>query len=450
MDAQSCPVTPGAAGEEPDKAGEAGVPKLPPGPRLPVFVQTWLLRVATPWFLRRCRARYGDVFTVHDAIGGREVYLADPEHIRAVFAGDPAVLLAGEGNGILGPVLGQRSVLLLDGADHRDRRKLLLPAFHGEQVRRQEALIREVVTDRIATWPVGTVFRAHERTRDIALEIILRVVLGVREPARTARLRTALPRVVDLSPADLLMLAYPRLQSVGRWRRYWEHKAEVNALLDDEIALRRDDPGLAERDDVLSSLVRAYVAGGQPTDDGDLRDQLVTLLLAGHETTATALAWTLELLSRNPSVQHELRTGLAEYSGAVVTEALRIRPVISLVARHIHQPVRVGTHLVPAGVTLCPGISLVQTDPAQHPDPERFDPGRWLGPNATQGMVFPFGGGVRRCLGAPFAVAELRVAVEEIVRRYHLHPVGRRPERVKIRNITAVPSRGARITVTPV
>jgi cytochrome P450 family 135 len=425
-------------------------PALPPGPRLPVAVQTWLLRVATPAFLRWCRSRYGDVFTVHDAVGGNQVFLADPEHIRTVFTGDPELMRAGEGNGILGPILGRRSVLLLDGAEHRERRRLMLPAFHGEPVRRQEPLIREVVTTALAGWPVGRAFAAHERTREVALEIILRVVLGTREP----ELRAALPRVVDLSPADLLMIAYPRLTAVGRWRRYWEHKALVHRLLDAEIERRCEDPEPAAREDVLSSLVRAYLAAGEPTDDGDLRDQLITLLLAGHETTATALAWALELLARNPSRQDELAgsvlAGSSEYANAVVTETLRIRPVISLVARHIHRPVRLGDVVVPGGVTLCPAIALVQADGGLHPEPDSFDPRRWLGPDAArQGMVLPFGGGVRRCLGAPFAVAELRVAVEEIVRRYQVHPVGRRPERVRMRHITAVPSRGARIRLTP-
>jgi len=424
---------------------------LPPGPRLPVAVQTWLLRFHTQRYLRWCRARYGDTFTVRDAVGGPHVYLSDPEHIRSVFGGDPAVLRAGEANGVLGPVLGPRSVLLLDGAEHRERRRLMLPAFHGEQVRRQEALMREVVTGQIAGWPVGRPFRAHDRTRQIALEIILRVVLGAAGD-RVARLRAALPRIVDLTPADLMMITFPRLAGLGRWRRYWEHKAVVDAMLDEKIALRRADPRLAERDDVLSSLVRTYLDGGQPTDDGDLRDQLITLLLAGHETTATALAWTLELLARHRAEQDRLAdsvaSGSSAYAEAVVTEALRLRPVIDFVGRRLASPVQVGPWDIRARAVLCPAISLVHEDPAQHPEPRRFRPERWLG-GGQAGMVLPFGGGVRRCLGAPFAVAELRVAVEEIVRRYEVRPVGRRPERVRMRHITSVPARGARIVLAP-
>jgi cytochrome P450 len=427
---------------------------LPPGPRLPVFVQTWLLRIHPRRYLRWCRARYGATFTVTDVVGGPHVFVTDPEHLKAVFAGSPAVLRAGEANAVLGPVLGHRSVLLLDGAEHRDRRRLMVPAFHGGQVWRQEALMREVVTAQLAGWPVGTPFRANERTRVIALEIILRVVLGVAEPQRLARLRAALPRVVDLHPADLLMITFPRLANVGRWRRYWEHKAVVDAMLDEEIALRRGDQRLAERDDVLSSLVAAYLDAGQPTDDGELRDQLITLLLAGHETTATALAWSLELLARNRAEQDRLAASVAagssDYAGAVVTEVLRLRPVIDFVGRRVAEPFPLRGHgAVRARTVICPAISLVHDDPAQHPQPRRFRPERWLGAGQAQGVVLPFGGGARRCLGAPFAVAELRVALEEIVRRYEVHPVGRRPERPRMRHITSVPSRGARIVITP-
>ena len=447
--------TPSATGGH---AGGCPAGGCPAGPRLPLFVQTWLLRTRPDRYLRWCRARYGAVFTVKDVVGGPHVFVTDPEHVRAVFAGDPATLRAGEANTVLGPVLGRRSVLLLDGAEHLQRRRLLLPAFHGEQVARQEALMRAVVAEQLAGWPVGVPLRAHERTRQIALEIILRVVLGVAEAGRVARLRAALPRVVDLRPADLLMITYPRLNRIGRWRRYWAHKAVVDAMLDAEIALRRNDPRLAERDDVLSSLVTAYLAAGQPTDDGELRDQLITLLLAGHETTATALAWSLELLARNQPEQERLaasvRTGAEAagatgYSGAVVTEALRLRPVIEFVGRRVVEPFALPGHDVPARTVICPAIGLVHADPGQHPDPERFRPERWLGGGQAPGMVLPFGGGTRRCLGAPFAVAELRVALEEIVRRYRLHPVGRRPERPRMRHITAVPARGARIVLTP-
>ncbi|HEY0640434.1 MAG TPA: cytochrome P450 [Pseudonocardiaceae bacterium] len=440
MDA--CPVAAGAT---------TGVPALPPGPRLPALVQTLLLRSRTPYFLAWCRRRLGDVFTVHDLVGGPQVFLADPAHIRAVFAADPDVLRAGEGNSILAPILGWRSVLLLDGAEHRERRRLMLPAFSAAQVRRQEDLLREVVAAGLAGWPVDRPFRCRRHAQDIALEIILRVMLGVREPVRSARLRAELPRIVEVSPFDLLATSFPALPTGGRRRRYVAHRERVLSLLDDEIALRRDDPALDERDDVLSSLVRAYAAAGRPTGDGDLRDQLLTLLVAGHETTATALAWTLELLSRDEDARRELAAsvtaGSSAYSSAVVNEALRLRPVISLVARRLHAPVAVGEHVVPAGATLCPAIALVHADPAVHPEAARFRPGRWL--DGDPGLTLPFGGGNRRCLGAPFAVAELRVAVEEIARRFDVLPVGRRPERSRMRHITAVPARGARIRLRP-
>jgi cytochrome P450 family 135 len=446
-------------------------PSLPLGPRLPRLVQMVLIWGHTIPTLRRWHARYGDMFTVREPVGGTVVFLADPEHIRAVFGGRPKggaepshtvgarpkggagsveVFLAGRGNAILAPVLGERSLLVLDGAEHRRRRRLMMPAFHGEQVRRQEAMMREAVGAELDRWPVGRRFAAHRYTRELTLEIILRTVLGVREPERLDRLRRMLPRVVDLGPLLMLMVPFPRLERIGPWRRYWEHKAKVDELLAEEIGRRRRDPNLAERQDVLSTLVRAYDEFGEAAEDGELRDQLITLLLAGHETTATALAWCLELLARNPAAQARLResvdAGRADYAAAVVSEALRLRPVIANVARVLTEPVVVGGRLLPAGVVVAPSISLVHHDERVHPDARAFRPERWIGEQAAhQGMVLPFGGGPRRCVGAPFAVAELNLAVEEIIRRFRIRPVGARPEGTRVRHITQVPARGARI-----
>lgn len=433
MSTDSCPVT-----------GHRG---LPPGPRLPRLAQMVLVWGGRVSALRRWRARYGEMFTVREPVGGTVVVVSNPEHIRAVFAGDVEVFRAGEGNRVLATVLGERSVLVLDGAEHRDRRRLMLPAFHGEQVRRQQPMMREVITAELDRWPVGTAFPAHEQTRELTLEIILRTVLGVSEPERLDVLRRMLPPVVDLGPGLMLMVPFPLLRTVGPWRRYWEHKAKVDVLLNAEIRRRLDDPDLDRRQDVLSTLVRRYTAAGVPTQDGELRDQLITLLLAGHETTATALAWCVYLLARNPRAQGELHrsvdAGRTDYAAAVVTEALRVRPVIANVARRLREPSMVGGRLLPAGVAVLPSISLVHHDDRNHPDARVFRPERWLEPAGEQGMVFPFGGGPRRCLGAPFAVAELNLAVEEIGRRFEITPADGKPEKAKMRHITQVPARGA-------
>lgn len=433
---------------------DAVIDGLPPGPRLPRVVQSILVWGFRPNSHKRWRDRYGPMFTVRDRITGNVVVLCDPELIKRVFAGSPAVYHAGEGNAVLAPVLGTRSVLLIDGEQHRRRRKVMLPAFHGDQVRRQEALIREVVSGSLDTWPVGVPFASHEHTRRLGLEVILRTVLGVREPARLDLARAALPVVSDLTPKIMLMWLFPLLARVGPWRRYWKHKRQADALLDEEIALRVADPALAERTDVLSALVRAYQAAGELTGDGDLREQLITLLIAGHETTATGLAWCLDLLAHNQRVLARLRESLdagdREYLGAVVTEALRVRPVVPNVARKLTEPVTLGGYRLPAGTVVLPGIALVHHDPTVHPEARKFRPERWLGEAAgRQGMVLPFGGGVRRCLGAPFAVAELNLAVEAIVRRFGLEPATPRQDRVLAKHVTLVPAHGARVVLRP-
>jgi cytochrome P450 len=400
--------------------------------------------------LRRWHERYGEMFTVREPVVGQAVVLSNPEHIRTVFAGDVEVFRAGEGNRRLAMLLGKRSVLVLDGAEHREQRRLLMPAFHGEQVRWQEPMMREVIASELDRWPVGTVFPAHERTRELALEIILRTVVGVNEPDRLDVLRLMLPPIVNIGPKLMLMVPFPRLRRIGPWRRYSEHKVKVDALLTEEIGRRLADPDLARRQDVLSTLVRRYAETERAAQDGELRDQLITLLLAGHETSATALAWCLYLLARDPTTQQELHesvdAGRRDYAAAVVTEALRVRPVIVNVARRLGEPAVVGGRLLPAGITVQPSISLVHHDDRNHPQARQFRPKRWLGgtPGEQHGMMFPFGGGPRRCLGAPFAVAELNIAIEEIARRFHVIPAGR-PESPKMRHVTQVPARGARI-----
>lgn len=442
MSTQSCPVS--------------GTPidGLPPGPRLPRTVQSILIWGFRPAVQRSWRTRYGQMFTVRDRVVGDVVVLSDPELIRQVFAGDPKVFHAGAGNVALRPVLGKRSVLVIDGEQHRRRRRVMLPAFHGEQVRRQESLIREVVDAELDGWPTGTPFAAHPLATQLTLEVILRTVLGVREPARLQLARAALPVVADITPRIMLMWMVPALGRIGPWRRYWQRKRQADALLDQEIALRAADPQLAQRTDVLSTLVRAYQQAGEPTGDGDLREQLITLLIAGHETTATGLAWSLDLLAHNPLVQARLResvdAGETEYLAASVTEALRVRPVVPNVARRLTEPVVLGGYRLPAGTVVLPSITLVHYSAAQHERPREFRPERWLGAAAArQGMMLPFGGGVRRCLGAPFAVAELSLALAAIVRRFTVTAAAPRPDRVRTRHVTLVPADGARIVLTP-
>jgi cytochrome P450 len=417
---------------------------LPPGPRLPKAVQTYFLWGHEPWVLPLMRRRYGDAFTIRAAPMGTLVYLADPADIKRVFTGDPKVFHAGEGNAVLGPVMGQRSVLLIDEDEHLVTRRRMLPPFHGEAIQRYGAVMEEVAAAEIASWPRDRDFALHPAMQRLTLDVILRTVFGVEDPARLAELRPLLRRMVDIGGVLMLMWLYPGLGRVGPWRRYRKVQAQADALLYDEIARRRADPRLDERTDVLSMLLR----GDEPMEDRDLRDQLVTLLLAGHETTATSLAWAFQLLLRNPRTLARAREGEPEYLDAVVKETLRLRPVILDVVRQLKAPVELAGHNLPAGVSVLPAIGLVQNDPSLFPEPDAFRPERFLDADAPGYSWIPFGGGRRRCLGAAFATFEMRTVLRAVLERVELEPVGRRLEGQRMRHITVIPAKGTRVRLS--
>jgi cytochrome P450 len=415
-----------------------------PGPRLPPAVQTALLWGLPRWWLDRCHRRYGDVFAVRAAPLGTVVFLADPDDIRTVFAGDPAIYRGGEGNTVVGGVVGESSVLLLDGPEHRERRRQMLPPFHRDAVRRQAEEMAEIAAADVATWPLGREFPVAPRMSAITLEVILRIVIGSRDDGRLAALRRALPPVVNTGFMTAAAMVSPGLLERRAWAGVRRARAEADRLLRAEIADCRTDPALNGRTDVLAMLVRST----DMTDD-ELRDQLMTLLLAGHETTATALSWTLERLVRHPGVLDRAvraaHDGDDEYLDAIVKESLRVRPVLFDVARRLAEPVELAGHRLPAGVTVAPAIGLVQRSARHYPDPLRFDPDRMVGATLTPTTWLPFGGGGRRCLGATFAQVEMRVVLREILRRVELATTTARSERRRAKHITLVPHRGARV-----
>jgi cytochrome P450 family 135 len=420
---------------------DTAVTRLPPGPPLPLPLQSILAWNCTGPFLATCRRRYGPVFTIRSLPWGTAVVVNDAELVKQVFTGDPAVFHAGEGNSMLAPVLGRRSVLVLDEDAHLQARKRLLPPFHGESVRRYAALVEQIVTEEVDRWPLGQPFELHPRMRAITLEVILKAVIGVTDPDRLRALRETLPTTVEISPIIMAAWIVPGLTRVGPWRRHQRNVAEANRLLREEIAARRREDGLEEREDVLSQLVRA----GE-TDDGELRDQIMTLLLAGHETTTTGLAWAFERLLRHPAALERAREGEDSYLDAVVQETLRIRPVIPAVLRQLQAPVELGGWQLPAGVTVMPAITLMHSDPTLFPAPESFRPERFLEDTAASTYTWiPFGGGRRRCLGAAFANLEMRVALRTILGRTTLRADRVRSERVRNHHITLVPARGARV-----
>ena len=427
---------------------------LPPGPRLPKWVQTIVFMRYWPRFVAACGRRYGKVFTIRAATVPPMVYLADPAEIKKVFAGDPGIFHAGEANAMLGGLLGDTSVLVIDDDVHRDRRRLMLPPFHRDAVAKQAEQMAQIAADNVAGWPVGTDFAVAPKTSEITLEVILRTVIGASDPSRLAALRAVMPKLLNVGQWASLAIARPELQRRWPWRSLWDRIQEADRLLYAEIAERRADPQLAQRTDVLAMLVRATDEDGHMLSDRELRDQLMTLLVAGHDTTATALSWALERLTRHPAILDKaVRAADAEggagdeYLDAVAKETLRIRPVVFDVGRVLQKPVELAGYRLPAGVMVVPGIGLVHSRSDVYPDADRFDPDRMVGATLSPTTWFPFGGGNRRCLGATFAMVEMRVVLREILRRVELATTTDPGETQKVKHVILVPRSGARIRI---
>jgi cytochrome P450 family 135 len=429
---------------------------------LPRGVQAALMLWFGPRFVSACRRRYGPAFTLRVASMGTVVYLTDPADIKTVFAGDPAIYHAGEANSMLKGLLGDTSVLVVDGDVHRERRRLLLAPFARDAVARQASVIAEIAADNIAGWPVGTAFPAAPKMAEITLEVILRTVIGAADPVRLAALREVMPRLLSVGPWETLAIAKPELIDRRPWRALRDDIDTADRLLSAEIADRRADPDIGQRTDALAMLVQADVAAGAaarpdvaagaaPMTDRELRDQLITLLVAGHDTTATGLSWALERLTRHPEILAKAvraaREGDDDYLDAVAKETLRIRPVVFDVGRILKEPVELAGHRLPAGVMVVPGIVVVHASDAVYPQADHFDPDRMLGASHSPSTYLPFGGGNRRCLGATFAMVEFRVVLREILRRVELDTTNDAGERRRLKHVIFVPHRGARIRI---
>jgi cytochrome P450 len=425
---------------------------LPPGPRWPRAAQTlaWATRPVS--LAKHCRRRYGDFFTVRMLGLGDLVFVSDPELIKQVFTGDRDVFHAGEANSAMEPVLGAHSLLILDGQRHLHERKLLLPPFHGEAVRGYAERVRELAAEEVAGWPAGKPFAVRPRMQAITLEVILRVVMGVRDPSRLDRLRELLPKLLDFNVLDMWSVwLFPKVMDTFLARRHKSMRVrpEVDRLIAEEIAEHRADP--EGRDDVLALLVAARDEEGRPLSDDALRDHLITLLLAGHETTTTGLAWAFERLVRHPDKLERLRAELAagdgdDYLDAVINETLRVRPVIDGVWRRLTRATELGGYRLPAGTTVFPSIALIQLSDG-FDDPEQFQPERFLGDGAAPYTFIPFGGGARRCIGAAFAIMEMKVVLREALSRVSLQATDKPGEPPRSHHVTLVPKRGARVVV---
>ncbi|MGW1493533.1 cytochrome P450 [Streptomyces sp. NPDC002402] len=420
--------------------------RMPPGPSDTVLWQTIRFRRGRQHYLPEMHDRYGDVVTLRVVPGGPFVILRNPEHIKEVFRGAPEIFHAGEGNSLLVPIVGRHSVLTLDAPEHKPARKRMMPPFHHERIAALTSTMREIAEQEAHSWPIGTPVRLLDRAYALTLDIMVRVVFGVDDLQRAAQLSRALRQVSDIGLSDILVWIRPELGKVWPWRNVVRNLEHADELIYAEIARRRKDPERSLRTDVLSMLLE-----DEPNDEV-VRDEVMTLLVAGHETTAVALAWLFERLLRHPDVLARVREGIDRpkdaYRTAVFKEALRVRPVIHNVARRLTEPIELGGYRLPAGVAVLPSVGAVQSDPRLWgTDAKAFRPERWLEGTPPQNAWIPFGGGVRRCLGAMFAQVEVETVLAGVLRAVELKAVDPGDEGSAMNHITMIPKRGARVSV---
>ena len=424
---------------------------LPPGPPLPRALQAVLRTWRFAEFSDRGHARYGDTFTVR--VGGTPtaVLTRDREVIRRLFTGDP--LIKRHGNDLLRTFVGGQSLLVLEPAEHLARRKMLLPPFHGERVQSYVRLMEQLVAAELDRLAPGDVVAVQPIAQALTLDVILQAVLGVNDVAMRQRLREIFDAMV--TPLSNFVLFVPQLARRSRWNLlaapFWRLKDELDALLFEHIAATRADPGLAEREDILAMMVAARDEDGSGLSDEQLRDELITLITAGHETTATAIAWGVELLVHNPAVMARASEGDEAYLEALVKEILRIRsPVPIGGARHVLEPFPIGEWTIPPQVAILVDAYGVHHDPGIYPQPHAFRPERFLEEPSDGYAFLPFGGGSHRCLGAGLALLEIKVVLGEILARLELAAVSSAPSRTTPRGPTLAPRGGTRVRIVGV
>lgn len=436
---------------------------FPPGPRTPALIQTimWLREPVRG--LDELGRLHGEVFSVKSLLFGQEVLFTHPRAIKQILTGDAETYNASEGNSVLGAVLGKSSVMLLDGAAHARQRKLMMPAFHGERLQRYAAGVRASTVAAIADWQPAARFKLQEAMQELTLDIILRVVLGLADEGEKAPVREAILRVLHRvqSPTGALWMLPALQRDLGPftpWAAIKRTIDEMDQAIFAHLARRRE--AREERDDVLSMLLAAVDEEGQGMSDGEIRDELVTLLIAGHETTALAIAWAFEELLREPGEQAKLRaevTGLGEGGAlsaekvprldSVIKEALRLHPITGGVARKLKKPVSLEGWDIPAGVVLVPCFHLLHRRPDLYPDPDRFVADRFVGKKVDPYEWMPFGAGAHRCIGMAFAMLEMRVVMAEILARVELRLEATGPAEATLRSLLVAPKGGTRVIV---
>jgi hypothetical protein len=441
MEAATAPIA------EPAVAAES----VPRGPRLPVTLQTLALLTRQHQFLGSARRRFGPLFTVRVHGLGRLVIVSDPELVKQTFQADPSTLHAGTSSP-LRTILGPNSLLGIDEDQHLEQRKLLLPPFKGQRMRTYEPLIAEIAAAEIDAWPEHIEFATAGSMQRITLRAILRALFGA-EGDRLAALERLVPPWTKLGSrlATITWLQH----DLGRWSpwgRFLALRAGIDTILDELIALAKADPGLEQRPDVLALMVLARHEDGRPMSNPEIRDELVTMIAAGHETTAHTLSWAVERLRRHPSVlrrlAEEVDAGGKSLREATIREVQRVRPVISFAGRSVCRPFELGAHRLPIGTRILLAASLTHCDPSLFPNPDRFDPDRFYETVPDTYSWIPFGGGRRRCIGATFAHMELDVVLRTILERVELHPTDADDERWKFRGVAWAPAGGGRALIT--
>ncbi len=431
---------------------------LPPGPRIPGPLQLaqWILRPTQ--FLDACQKEFGDMFTIRlpTVNAGKFVLVTAPELIKQIFTADGAVLRAGRANRVLEPLVGNHSVLLLDGAEHLRQRRLLLPPFHGERMQSYGLIMRDTTLASLERWPWNGRFPLHPHMQAITLSVILKTVFGVTESSELAKLRPLLEEYFTPPPAPFAFLTFLQVDvPLSPFRKFLRTRDRVDEELHRLIRARRAAPDLEQREDILSLLLRARDEDGQPMTDSELRDELLTMLAAGHETTATSLSWAFARIFDERPIYERLMDELRplgdgpidpaalpklEYADAVLKETLRLKPILPIVVRELAQPYEIGGYRLPAHIGLSPCIYLTQRRADLYPDPLKFKPERFLGVKPDPYAWLPFGGGIRRCIGMAFAMYEMKIVLATVLQKTKLKLA--KPVKTVRRSITFAPSGG--------
>lgn len=433
---------------------QVGRPSLPPGPRMPATLQAigWARRPMA--FLKRCHERYGDTFTLRILHSGTWVVLGDPEDVKKVFTTEAGSLGVALANPLLGPVLGARSVMLMEEPEHMTRRRLMLPPFHGKRMNGDAEMMAEMARREVRSWPAGEPFELWPRMQSITQEVVMRAVFGPDEDGRLDRLRALLKGLTESmnDPGRIALLAALGPSWLQRSRKYREAMEPVERAVLEEVARRRVE-GENGRADVVSMLVQARYEDGSPMSEKDLRDELLTLLTDGP--TSSSLAWVFERLLRHPDKLERLREEVlagedGAYMDAVVKETLRLCPPVPVVVRRLLKPMQLGGYTLPAGTTVAPCIYLIHRREEVYPHPRRFVPERFLEQPAGTYTWIPFGGGVRRCLAASYAEMEMKRVLRTVLSEVRLRPVDTRSERARRSAIAFSPDRRGLVVAEPV